>query len=139
MHRQYYEDFKYVMQDTYQVYLGTRYTLEEITENEEVPFKFRLIVERYIYEEVDPQTTLESQLYYMEAKGIPFKLYKRLKAKVKYNCVEEKKSFGGKVKKQYTTKTVPIENFAAMSVEEKESISTVVQELILSKMAIMSF
>lgn len=139
MHRQTYEDFKYVMQDTYQVYLGVRYTLEEITENEEVPFKFRLIVERYIYEETDPQTTLENQLYYMEAKGIPFKLYKRLKAKVKYTYIEEKKGLGGRVKKQYATKTVPIEQFATMSVEEKERIGTVVQELVLSKLAIMSF
>lgn len=45
MNKQQYEDYKYVMQDTYQIYLGSKYTFGEIVENEEIPFKFRLLVE----------------------------------------------------------------------------------------------
>ena len=78
MHKQQYEDYKYVMQDTYQLYLGAKYSFEELIDNEEVPFKFRLIVERYIYQDVDPQTTLESQLYYMTSKDLQYRIYRSM-------------------------------------------------------------
>ena len=64
-----YEDYKYSMQDTGKVYVGSKYTLDEILESEDMPFKFRLIVERYILPEADQQDTLETHLYYLEPKS----------------------------------------------------------------------
>jgi len=52
MAKQYYEDYKYVMMDTAFLYLGAKYSYGEIFENDEVPFKFRTIVERYIVPEI---------------------------------------------------------------------------------------
>ena len=133
-----YEDYKYSMQDTGRVYVGSKYTLEEILESEDMPFKFRLIVERYILPEADLQDTLETHLYYLEPKSFIVKIYKQLKAKVKVNVIEEKRSIFGS-KKQYVTKLVTVEELTAMSREEKESKGLVVQELIMSKLALMAF
>lgn len=139
MYKRKYEDYKYVMQDTYQLYLGAKYTFEELTEDEEVPFKFRLLVERYLGYGMDPQTTLESQLYYLEDKGMVYSTYRHIKLKVKVNVIEEKKTLTGKRKEQYTTKIMSVQELTRMSVEEKKRKGIVIQEIMCSKMALMTF
>ena len=134
-----YEDYKYNMQDTGNLYIGSKYTLNEIIEEEEITFKFRLVVERYILPEADLEDTLETHLYYLDPKSFLVKIYKQLKAKVKVNIIEEKRSLRGGRKKQYVTKLMKIEELAAMTVAEKEEKGLIVQELILSKLALMSF
>lgn len=134
-----YEDYKYHMQDTSNLYIGAKYTLENIIDEDEITFKFRLIVERYILPEADLQDTLETHLYYLEPKSFLVKIYKQLKAKVKINIIEEKRNILGGVKKQYTTKMVTVEELAAMPVAEKEAKGVVVQELRMSKLALMAF
>lgn len=139
MHKTVYEDYKYHLQDTGNLYIGAKYTLEEIIDEEMIPFKFRLIVERYILPEADLQDTLETHLYYLEPKSFLVKIYKQLKAKVKINIIEEKRSLFGSSKKQYTTKMVTMEELSAMSVAEKEEKGVVIQELRMSKLALMTF
>lgn len=134
-----YEDNKYSMQDTGSLYVGTKYTLQEITQEEDILFKFRLIVERYILPEADPSDTLESHLYYLSSKSFLVKLYKQIKAKVKINVIEEKKTFTGKVKKQYVTRLLTVEELTKMSPEEKERKGVVIQELSVSKLAMAAF
>ena len=139
MMKQQYEDYKYVMQDTYQLYLGSRYTFREILNNEEIPFKFRLIAERYLYQEIDPETTLESLFYYLEEDNIQFRIFKQLKMKVKANVIVEKKSLTGKVKKVYTTQVIPVQQLVTQSPAQKEAVGMVIQEIMCSKLAMMAF
>lgn len=134
-----YEDNKYNIQDTGNLYIGTKYTLNEIIEEEEITFKFRLIVERYILPEADLEDTLETHLYYLEPKSFIVKIYKQLKAKIKVNVIEEKKSLFGESKKQYVTKYLTIEELVAIPLEEKQNMGMVVQELRMSKLALMAF
>lgn len=134
-----YEENKYSMQDTGNLYIGTKYTLNEIIEEDNITFKFRLIVERYILPEADLEDTLETHLYYLEPKSFIVKIYKQLKAKIKVNVIEEKKSLFGAGKKQYVTKMLTIEELVAIPVEEKQKMGMVVQELRMSKLALMAF
>ncbi|MBR1931389.1 MAG: hypothetical protein IJ833_07975 [Lachnospiraceae bacterium] len=139
MQKTIYEDGKYTLQDVGNLYVGTKYTLEEILNEESITFKFRLVVERYMLPEADLQDTLETHLYYLDAKSFLVKIYKQLKARVKMNVIEEKKSVGGGSRRVYTTKTVTVEELSAMSVAEKEQKGVVVQELMVSKLALMAF
>ena len=134
-----YEDNKYSMQDVGNLYIGTKYTLGEIVDTEELPFKFRLLVERYILPEANPEDTLESNLYYLDSKSFLLKIYKQMKARVKINILEEKKSLTGKPGKRYVTRTLSVEALAGIPASEKEKQGVVVQELILSKLALASF
>ncbi len=134
-----YEDYKYSMQDTSRFYVGAKYTMLEILEEDEINFKFRLIVERYILPESDMQDTLETHLYYLKPESFIVKIYKQLKAKVKISIIEEKKRLFGTGKKQYVTKLIPVEELVKMSVQEKEQKGVVVQELVMSKLALMGF
>ncbi len=139
MQKTVYEDYKYSMQDTASLYVGTKYTLEEILDEENISFKFRLIVERYILPEADLQDTLETHLYYLPKESFNVKIYKQLKAKVKVNIIEEKKTLFGKHKKEYTTKILKLEDLVAMTTKQKEQQGVVIQELIMSKLALMAF
>ncbi len=131
-----YEDFKYSMQDVGRVYVGSKYTFEELLDEEDLLFKFRLIVERYILPEADPGDTLESHLYYLAPDSFAVKLYRRLKARVKVSVIEEKKSLFGKVKKQYVNKQITIDELTGIPAQEKERMGMVIQELSVSKLAL---
>jgi len=139
MQKQVFEDYKYVMQDTYQLYIGAKYTMDEMIENEELPVKFRLIVERYLYEELNKDTSLESILYYLEKKTVPYKILKQLKVKIRASVLVDKKSMTGKVKTQYETQTIMLDQLAEMTTQEKESKGMVIQELMVNKLAMMTF
>ena len=139
MQKTVYEANKYSMQDTTTLYVGTKYTLGEIIEEENISFKFRLIVERYILPEADLQDTLETQLYYLKPESFVVKIYKQIKAKVKINIIEEKKSVTGKISRGYATRVMTVEQLAAMTPAQKEAQGVVIQELSISKLALMTF
>ncbi len=141
MNRQSYEDFKYVMLDTAFLYLGSKYSYAELMENEDVPFKMRSVFERYIVPEMDPETTLESHFYHMDNKEFSYKTYRQLKIKVKVSRLVEKKGFLGlgKAKRVYTSEVIPLDKFVAIPKEQKERDGYLIQEIVISKMAIMGF
>lgn len=122
------------------VYVGSKYTFAELLEDENIPFKLRLVAERYVCPDYDLSDTLESHLYYLEGKSFIVKIYRQLKARVKVNLLVEKKSLFGKgIQKQYITKSMQIDELVKLSVEEKEKLGLVVQEFSVSKLALMGF
>lgn len=141
MNRQRYEDFKYVMLDTAFLYLGAKYSYGELIENEEVPFKMRAALERYILPEMDPETTLESHFYHMDSKEFSYKTYRQLKIKIKVSRLVEKKGFFGlgKTKRVYTSEIIPLDKFVAMPKTQKERDGILIQEIVISKLALMGF
>lgn len=132
-------DFKYFMQDTGSLYLGTKYSYQEILEDEMVTFKYKSIVEHYILKDTDKETTLESQLYYMTPEQFSYKTYKQLKARVKVSMLEEKKRIFGKSEVTYVNKVLKLDELVGMNLAQKKKLGIVVQELMLSKLALMSF
>ncbi len=132
MQRTVYEDYKYSVQDAGRIYVGGKYTMGELLDADDLNFKFRMIVQRYILPESDLADTLETHLYYLEKGSFLVKVYQQMKAKVKVNVIEEKKSlFGQTSKKQYVTRTL-----TAMPPSEKEKKGMVIQELSVSKLAL---
>lgn len=139
MTKQTYEDYKYVMLDTAFLYLGAKYSYGELLDNQDVPFKLRTIVERYILPDMDADTTLESHFYYMKEKDFSCRTYLQLKAKVKCNVLTEKKGLLGKRGTRYATKVFPLAELVKMPPQEKERQGLFVQEIILNKLAMMTF
>lgn len=134
-----YQDYKYVMQDTAYLYLGAKYTYEELVENDDVPFKLKTIIERYIRPETDMGNSLESHFYYMDSHGFVYQAYKQLKIKIKASVLEEKKSVSGKSRAGYVTKNYKLEAFVLLSPAEKEKLGMVIQEIAMSKMSLLTF
>ncbi len=132
-------DFKYFMQDTGSLYLGAKYSYAEILGDEMVTFKYKSIVEHYILKDTDPETTLESQLYYMTPEQFSYRTYQQLKARVKVSMLVEKKRFLRGSGVRYESKVMKLEEFVKMNLAQKKKCGVVVQELVLSKLAVMTF
>lgn len=141
-----YEDYKYSVQDTARIYVGCKYTFGEFLDEEEILFKFRLVMQKYILPEADMEDTLETHLYYLAPDSFLVKIYRQMKAKVRVNVIEEKKPFlgigakgasaGAGGKKRYVTKQLSVEELASVPPEEKERQGYVIQELSVSKLAL---
>ncbi len=134
-----YEDFKYFMQDVNALYIGAYYNYGELMENEMVPFKLKSIIEHYIMKDTQADTTLESQFYYMTGEEFSYRTYTQLKAKVKVCMFVESKSLFGKEKVAYKSKIIPLSEFVQMNLAQKKKYGVKVQEIILSKLAMMAF
>lgn len=132
-------DYKYFMQDTGSLYFGARYNYQEIMQDVNANFKFKSVIEHYIAKDTDMSTTLESHLYYMTPEQFSYRTYEQLKAKVKISVLEEKKSLFGKTKTGYRTKVVHLNELAGWNLARKKKMGIVIQELIISKLALMTF
>lgn len=132
-------DYKYFMQDTGSIYLGAKLSYTEILRDEMVHFKFKSIVEHYILKDTDSETTLESHLYYMTREQFSYRTYEQLKAKVKVSVLTEKKNLFGKVRTGYATKILKLSELADMNLAQKKAKGVMIQELALSKLALMAF
>lgn len=137
MQKTIYEDYKYSMQDTGRIYVGCKYTFAELLDEENILFKFRLVMEKYVLEKADREDTLETHLYYLAPDSFLVKLYEQMRARVKVNVIEEKKSIFGGNKRKYVTKQLSIGQLTAIDPAQKEKQGLVIQELSVSKLALM--
>jgi len=134
-----YQDYKYVLQDTGNVYLGAKFTYEEIMDREDVSFKIKAIIEHYIAKEVTLDTSLESHFYYMKPKDFAARTYEQLKVKIKVSELKSRKGLLGKEKQTYADMVYKISQFAELSEEEKKQKGIMIQEIGISKLALMTF
>lgn len=134
-----YEDFKYVLQDTGSVSIGAKFTYTELMAHEMVPFKLKAIMEHYIYKEADPDTTLESQFYYLEAGGFLYEVFQQLKVKVKIQQQEEVKTLFGKKKLVYKEKLLTLKELTEINLARKKASGMIIREIVISKLGLMTF
>lgn len=132
-------DYKYFMQDTGSLYFGARYSYQEIMQDVNANFKFKSIIEHYIAKDTDLSTTLESHLYYLTPEQFSYRTYEQLKARVKVSVLEEKKTLFGKTKTGYRTKVVHLNELMGWNLAQKKKMGLVIQELMISKLALMAF
>lgn len=134
-----YEDFKYVMQDTGSIYLGARFSYEELLEHEMVPFKLKAILTHYILKEASPDTTLESQFYYLEKDTFLYEIFKQVKIRIKIQRQVKKKSLFGKEKIKYQEEILKLDEITEMNLARKKGSGMLVREIIISKLGMMTF
>lgn len=134
-----YEDYKYVLQDTYHIFIGAQYTIEELIDNEDIPAKLRIVLERYLYTEETKQITLGEYFHGMHDKSLFYRVYKQLKTNLRVSMKNEKKRRRSKEASPYETVTLSLEALMKMSPEEKQRKELMIQEIIVSKLAMMTF
>ncbi len=134
-----YEDYKYFMQDVSCIYIGSKFTLQEIMDDEDITFRFRRITADDLVKDRDPEDTLETLLYYLSDKDFTSKLLKRMGARVKVSILRDQKSlFGKKKERVYRTEELSIDQLTSLSPDEKEAKGIVIQELKVSKLMLAS-
>ncbi len=138
MEKTVYEDYKYVMQDTAFLYVGCKYTLAEIMENEEILYRFRKVVAESFLREADREDTLETMLYYLKPESFLLQVLKQMNAQVRVSILKEKKTWGGGKQLQYETRFMKIRDLVKMNKEQKEEAGLFIQELKVGKLALLT-
>ena len=123
------DDYKYVLQDLRETCIGARYRYDELLSAERVPFKFQTIVDRLILPYADPALTIGEHLLTMTPEDKNYRIYDSLKACVRYY---EPKKGGG-----YAQKKKKLKDF--VKDEARKSGELVIQEVIISNLALMGF
>ena len=145
-----YDDFKYVLQDVGNLYLGAGFSYEELLEDELVPFKLKAILSRYVLKEAAPETTLESQFYYLEEGTFLYEVFSQLKVRIKVQeqvakkrmCLPWGKDSIGKASKEqyvYQEKVYSLNELAEINLARKKACGMLVREIVVSKLGMMTF
>lgn len=132
-------DFKYVMVDAGNIYLGARFSFEELLNQEMVPFKLKTVIRRYFLKETSPDTTLESQFYYLEKDTFLYETFCQLKIKVKVNVQVEKKPLFGKAGYKYEERVLRLKELTDINLAKKKASGMIIREVIISKLGLMTF
>lgn len=134
-----YEDFKYVLQDTGNIYLGARFSYEELLNQEMVPFKLKAILTHYILKEASPDTTLESQFYYLTGDSFLYETFRQLKIRIKVQKQMEKKTFYGGSRLKYREEILSLKELTEVNLARKKACGMLIREIIISKLGMMTF
>lgn len=87
-------DYKHVIQDVTNLYIGAKLTYGEMLDIDEIPFKFKVILSRYILKEMSRETNIENHIFFVKKEDMSYMIYKKLKAKFRlYVFDEEKESY----------------------------------------------
>lgn len=132
-------DFKYILQDAGAIYVGARYSYEELLEEETAAFKLKTIIAHYILKDVDASTTLESHFYYMTEDSFAYRTFRELKVKVKASIPEETRSLAGKARIRYKDRIYTLKELAGMNLARKKQTGIIIREIIFSKLGLMTF
>lgn len=90
-------DYKHVVQDVTNIYIGGKLSYGEMLDLDEIPFKFKVILSHYILKEVSRETTIENHIFFMKKEDMSYMIFKKMKAKFRlYVFDEDKKSYVGR-------------------------------------------
>lgn len=133
------KSFQYIMQDTSYIYLGARYSYQNLLEEEQLAFKIKTIFSQYILKEVEADTTLESHFYYMTSECLAAKTYQELKVRIKVSMPVRKKTWTGKERLIYKDHIYTLKELVSMNLAKKKQSGMIIREIILSKLGLLTF
>ena len=131
-------DFKHILQDFGNYYIGARFTYREMMESEEMPFKWRAIIAHYFSKEVDLDTTMENHIFFLEETDFAYQTYKQLKARFRMSVWVPYDKKGRRVDR-YESREYKIEEIVGNRALHEQMDTILVEELHLTKLALLSF
>ncbi len=132
-------DFRYVMHDMTNLYIGGKYTYDELMGVDEIPFKLKTIFSHYMLKEVAGNTTLENHVFFMKPTDESYLVYKQMKTRFKLNVFREDghgKGKPGYVQKSYKLEEIVEGKEAAFLHENMDTIF--VEEMHITKLGLLS-
>lgn len=131
------QDFKYVMQNFSNVYIGARCTYEEAAEHMDMPGRLKTAIYRMVYSgEITREETIASHLLRLEKKDMGYLFYSQLKLQVKVLFLKRVMDKKGVEKETACEKIYSIEQFVEdeQLKEQEQKDKMVVQEIFFKKL-----
>ena len=100
------QDFKYVLHDLTNIYVGAKYTYNELVDLNDLPFRLRMAISNYLIHDLDGSMTLGEHVMKMKKGDNAYRVYRQIRAKFKLNIYDE--NLNGKGKPGYRQKEYKI-------------------------------
>ena len=128
-------DFKYVLQDFSNIYIGARSSYAELAENEDLPHKLREVIVRIFLTETAEDTTPENHLFYLTKDSVSYRALKKMKARFRMSVWEE--ADGKKRKKSgYVNREYGLDEIVDSGELHAKKDSIIVEEMHISKLGL---
>lgn len=128
-------DFKYVLQDFSNIYIGARSSYGELAENEDLPHKLREVIVRIFLTETAEDTTPENHLFYLTKDSASYRALKKMKARFRMSVWEE--ADGKKRKKSgYVNREYGLDEIVDSGELHAQKDSIIVEEMHISKLGL---
>ena len=128
-------DFKYILQDISNIYVGARSTYGELAENEDLPHKLREVIVRIILSAVAGDTTPENHLFYLTKDSASYRVMKKMKTRFRMSVWEE--ADGKKRKKSgYVNREYALDEVVDSAELHQKKDTIVVEEMRVSKLGL---
>lgn len=129
------DDFKYIIQDTNCIYFGKELTYNEMMKRDDLPFKFKAIINSYIQKEIDLDTKIISHLMQISEEDFIYKIFEQLKLTVRICYKVYKKGITGKMKEKWIHKACSLKTYCK---EYRNIDEFQIEDISISKLALMT-
>lgn len=123
------------MHDLTNLYIGAKHTYNELLILEEVPFKLKTLISRFMLREVDGNTKIEDHIFYLKETDMSYQIYKEMKAKFRLNVWKDEKD--GVKKPGYKSTTYRIVDIVGNEELMRKKDITIVEEVHITKLGLM--
>ena len=124
------------MHDLTNLYIGAKHTYDELMVSEEVPFKLKTIISRFILREVSGETKIEDHIFYLKETDMSYQIFKEMKAKFRLNVWKDESD--GAKKPGYQIKTYRIHEIIGNEELMRKKDITIVEEVHITKLGLMA-
>ena len=129
-------DFKYVMHDMTNLYIGAKYSYDELLVSDDVPFKLKTLISRFILREVAGNTTIENHIFYLKETDMSYQIFKEMKAKFRLSVWKDETD--GVKKTGYKRETYRITEIIGNEELMRKKDITMVEEMHITKLRLMA-
>ena len=131
-------DFKYVIQDTNCVYFGRELTYAEMMDKEDVPFKFKAVINAHIAREIDLNKKMAEHILEISESAFSYRIFQQLKLTVRVCYKVSTKGFGGKIKEKWVHKAYSIGQFCKEYRDKTMQSEVMIEDFSISKLALLA-
>lgn len=131
------DDFKYIIQDTGNIYFGRELTYAEMMERDDMPFKFKAIINVYISRETDLNKKMSAHLLEIDTDDFCYRIFEQLKLTVRVCFREETRNFSGKKKEKWVHKICSVKQFCAEYRDKVKAQEMFIEDVSISKFSLM--
>lgn len=130
-------DYKYVIEDFSNYYIGARLSYQELADDENTPGRLKDAVYRTFFKEISPSVTIGEHLLTLDDSSVCRMAYSQLRIRVKVTTLLQKTDKKGKLKEVYETKDYSLDEFLKQEEIKENPDQYLIQEICFKKRHLM--
>lgn len=130
-------DYKYVIQDFSNYYIGARLSYQELAENDNAPGRLKDAVYRTFFKETDPAMTIGEHLLKLEESSMCYLAFSQLHVRIKVTSLLKKEDKKGNLKEVYETRDYSLDEFLKQEQMRENPVQYLIQEISFKKRHLM--